>query len=1121
MLSSTGWGVALLPLAGWADDVVVKPYNMTKIYGTADAAADLVYTVTGLDTGDEDALAGLLKVKRTGSNASENVGEWSYTFQNINVADVPSGTFTGTYSRILIDGSATLTIEPLDISSSSTIAISGLPSGANAWTYDGTTRALPSFTVKETVSGEEVTLVKDTDYEVKTYTELVNAGAKAITITGKGNYTGDKAFTDAFTISAKSIASNDITVTGLDSKNAQGTDYASTVIAGIKVYDTAISSTEALTSDSYTAAFSESEVKDPGKYTVTITGAGNYEGSTKTLDFYVLGSKSLSNAEIALTDPTATFTYDGSNQTPALTVTVDGETLTADTDYEVSWANNKDAGTATATITGLGAYANPDVTKTLQITINKAKLVVSVSDASKTYGQADSEISVTPTITSGNVGSESPSVKLKIATHAEDYAEEGYADVLQAEMKNATGVNKNYEIDTENSTWGKLTINKKSIAGLTYGFNVENKVYDGEAPVFDFAGNITDGETALAAADYTVKYKNTVTNVETETAPAGVGTYQLIFSGAGNYNASKSFNYSITKADLYITPDANQGKSVSVAADPTLTWHLEGLVSADADKTVAQILGTQAPVLNRAAGNDAGQKLISVQSNSEGIAITSSSTPITADNYFVKPNPTNVYFTISQNSLEIAVNAQTILYGDAFPVSTTLSENVAKVTPQGLIAGDALTEITLKVYATDENGAKTGEAIAAATAAQTPGTYYLEASAPTFSTSGENYAVNIINSTLTINPFKIRIKAVDNNVTSTTVEALTTDLATADNLDTNVSLVKVTVVDATETETALTSAANLPFAETTATTPWIAEFVESLTWEKNEGQSDYTFGQPGFIKVNLKEGLSTTYPYYTFETVNGTVTFTDAEAGALVLDRTKTGDESVSAILSEYNGGTNDIKIQDGRTMNANQWYTMVLPFKTTVPEISGKFGYAVVDIPDVDNTDNGVVKFKLHVGEVPANEVFLIKLAAAKTLDATGAVTFTMGDITGRTIDYDPTHKVTDSGNNEYIGVYESKLLNEDAQWYLSGGEYWNAGPAANNVTVQPLSGYINAVAGSNARIFVEETDGSVTAINAITGEQKTYSKDGWYTINGVKLNGVPTEKGVYIQNGKKIVVK
>ena len=35
------------------------------------------------------------------------------------------------------------------------------------------------------------------------------------------------------------------------------------------------------------------------------------------------------------------------------------------------------------------------------------------------------------------------------------------------------------------------------------------------------------------------------------------------------------------------------------------------------------------------------------------------------------------------------------------------------------------------------------------------------------------------------------------------------------------------------------------------------------------------------------------------------------------------------------------------------------------------------------------------------------------------------------------------------------------------------------------------------------------------------TNSAGAWYTVNGVKLNGKPTTKGMYINNGKKVVIK
>jgi len=33
--------------------------------------------------------------------------------------------------------------------------------------------------------------------------------------------------------------------------------------------------------------------------------------------------------------------------------------------------------------------------------------------------------------------------------------------------------------------------------------------------------------------------------------------------------------------------------------------------------------------------------------------------------------------------------------------------------------------------------------------------------------------------------------------------------------------------------------------------------------------------------------------------------------------------------------------------------------------------------------------------------------------------------------------------------------------------------------------------------------------------------SKDLWYSLDGRKLGGVPTAKGIYINNGKKVLVR
>ena len=50
---------------------------------------------------------------------------------------------------------------------------------------------------------------------------------------------------------------------------------------------------------------------------------------------------------------------------------------------------------------------------------------------------------------------------------------------------------------------------------------------------------------------------------------------------------------------------------------------------------------------------------------------------------------------------------------------------------------------------------------------------------------------------------------------------------------------------------------------------------------------------------------------------------------------------------------------------------------------------------------------------------------------------------------------------------------------------------------------------------------NGEVTNIGEIDTKTGDVTFDGWYTIDGVRLSGKPSSKGIYINNGKKIVIK
>ena len=200
----------------------------------------------------------------------------------------------------------------------------------------------PAVTVKD----GETTLNPDEDYEV-TYSNNVNAGTATVTITGKGNYSGETAAT--FTI-ARSMTNEDITIT-IPEQTYMGSEL--TPVITVKDGETVLAE-----NTNYTVTAPSVTVQDAGNYTYTITGAGYYAGSREVLF-------TIAKATPTVTTPTAVenLIYNGSAQAlvnagntdfGTLLYSLDGQNYSADiptaTDggaytvyYKVEGSDNWDA----------------------------------------------------------------------------------------------------------------------------------------------------------------------------------------------------------------------------------------------------------------------------------------------------------------------------------------------------------------------------------------------------------------------------------------------------------------------------------------------------------------------------------------------------------------------------------------------------------------------------------------------------------------------------------------------------------------------------------------------------------------------------------------------------------
>lgn len=115
-----------------------------------------------------------------------------------------------------------------------------------------------------------------------------------------------------------------------------------------------------------------------GTAKVTVSGKGIYKVLTSIANFTII-TKNIAHVTIA---PVADQNYTGEAVTPSLTVTDGSNILREGTDYTVTYKNNVNTGTATATIKGIGNYSG---TASINFTILEQSFFERVISAISTF----------------------------------------------------------------------------------------------------------------------------------------------------------------------------------------------------------------------------------------------------------------------------------------------------------------------------------------------------------------------------------------------------------------------------------------------------------------------------------------------------------------------------------------------------------------------------------------------------------------------------------------------------------------------------------------------------------------------------------------------------------------
>lgn len=221
----------------------------------------------------------------------------------------------------------------------------------------------PAAQEGEDDSNKPVELVQGRDYTID-YVNNVKVGVAKAVVKGIGNYAGS--LEKEFEIHANMSM---VTVAPIPMQNYTGSAVTPLPVVSL--------GGQTLTLDTdYRVSYSNNV--DRGTATITITGIEPWYVGTRTVNFDI--ARELS-AETSIRGVASVYTYTGSPIAPPVRIEDGGALLVSGVDYEVSYAQNVDAGTATVTIKGIGKYTGSTST-TFQIMpqqLGRAK-VSSISD---------------------------------------------------------------------------------------------------------------------------------------------------------------------------------------------------------------------------------------------------------------------------------------------------------------------------------------------------------------------------------------------------------------------------------------------------------------------------------------------------------------------------------------------------------------------------------------------------------------------------------------------------------------------------------------------------------------------------------------------------------------------
>ena len=265
---------------------------------------------------------------------------------------------------------------------------------------------------------------------------------------------------------------------------------------------------------------------------------------------------------------------------------------------------------------------------------------------------------------------------------------------------------------------------------------------------------------------------------------------------------------------------------------------------------------------------------------------------------------------------------------------------------------------------------------------------------------------------------------------------------------------------------------------------------------------------------------------------------TDVSSSLLVL----ADDADNTAIINTFNGERYNVTLA-GRTLSkSGDWNTLCLPFGVTAAQMDvATHPLHGATIKELDNSasgtnldDEGALTLKFntvydgstYTGNLVAGKPYIVKWE--NTTGSLSDPVFSGVTITSTT----PTEVISNDANVKFVGQYSPFSIteaNKDEILFVGSGNQigYVSSTATLPRTLKNFRAHFwvkpNGTSFGARAINVDWGDRETTSISekGIVNSEKSATATEWYTIDGRRLTGKPTQRGVYINSGRKIIIK